>query len=143
MFNRDNGLHSVQHGCIKIIDTPPGKAPEEIRKKWVGLVLPVAAQEHSQAYMQVLLTKPKCYLGIFVASRDEDFLTNGAFFVSGPEAIGVLSIASGSTAKWWCQNAPYFNKPNSAFLFSAACCILVDGDSGVWPPAPGIAPQQG
>ncbi len=131
-------MHSVQQGCIKIIDTPPGKAPEEIRKQWVRLVLPLAPPENRKSNMQVLLTKPKCYLGIFVASREEDFLTNGAYFVSSPEAIGVLSIASGAAARWWCKTVPHFLKPHSAFLFSAACCIPLDEDTTVWPPSPRI-----
>jgi hypothetical protein len=144
MFNRDTGLHTVQQGSIKIIDVPPGKAPEEIRRKWVGLVLPIAPPEKNKSFMQVLLTKPNCYLGIFVESREEDFLTNGAYFVSGPDAIAILSISSGSTAKWWCEKAPYFLKPQSGFIFSAACCVVVDDDNdGVWPPPPKRAPSLG
>jgi hypothetical protein len=29
--------------CIKIVDTPPGEAPERVRQAWIGVVLPVAA----------------------------------------------------------------------------------------------------
>ena len=136
MRNADTNLHVTENGLIRIREVPPGEAPYEIRQKWVGLVLPVAPPTMRETYMKSLLTEPKTYLGIFIASRDEDFLANGAFFVSGPTAIEALLQSSFDAVKWWKRNAPFFQNKRSAFLFSAACCAEVAGDDGVWPPPP-------
>ena len=139
MRNAETNLHATENGLIRIREVPPGKAPYEIRQKWVGLVLPVAPPDMQSVYMQSLLTAPKTYLGIFVASRDEDFLANGAFFVSGPAALMVLAQISTDAVKWWGKNAPFFQNKRSAFLFTAACCAQVAGDENVWPPPPKMA----
>ena len=41
-------------GSIKIITTPPGQAPEEVRQEWVGLIIPLAEQETGGFQMGVL-----------------------------------------------------------------------------------------
>jgi len=136
MLNTATNLHVTQGGSIKIVDLPPGKAPVEIRSKWIGLELPITPADMHKAYMASLLTSPKCYLGIFIESRENDFLTNGAYFVSGAEALEILARASPETAKWWRKKAPNFQKPQSAFLFSAACCEPMEIEDTVWPPPP-------
>ena len=136
MLNRATNLHVTQGGSIRIVDLPPGKAPVEIRSKWIGVELPIAPADMHQTYMASLLTSPKCYLGIFVASRENDFLANGAYFVSGPDALEILATTTPETAKWWRKNAPHFQKAHCAFLFSAACCEPMEIDETVWPPPP-------
>ncbi|OGG69894.1 hypothetical protein A3I99_00865 [Candidatus Kaiserbacteria bacterium RIFCSPLOWO2_02_FULL_45_11b] len=55
---------------IKIIATPPGQAPEEVRREWVGLTIPLPQQETGGFQMGVLGGKAQNLGSYQVLSRD-------------------------------------------------------------------------
>jgi hypothetical protein len=54
---------------IRIVKIPPGEAPEEIRKAWVGLVLPLSGfHPCRKSYAGEVLTGPKTWLAFLAAA---------------------------------------------------------------------------
>lgn len=79
---------------IRIIDVPPGQAPDWVRKAWVGLEIPLAVQ------LSVTSSPQKN-----VPGRKLERL--GGFQVRGKIAITLLSKKSPEAANWWRRNAPH------------------------------------
>ena len=75
---------------IRIISTPPGGAPEWVRKEWVGLELPTV---ESSGRPQVGAT----------GGKPENL---GGFQINGKVAIDALKEKSPEAAKWWEDNWP-------------------------------------
>jgi hypothetical protein len=81
---------------IRIVSTPPGGAPEWVRKEWVGLELPVAD----------LTTFERASGRILNVSPDRPPENEGGYPVRFDEAIPILrekSRKSREAAIWWCQ----------------------------------------
>lgn len=80
-------------GQIRIIKTPAGQAPEEIRKAWVGLVLPcgpIAGYLESGTELGALSLEP---------------INRGRRTVSVPqvEALEILAKERPFAAEWWAE----------------------------------------
>ena len=95
---------------IRIIDVPPGQAPDWVRKAWVGLEIPLAVQLSAASSLQegVLGGKPE---------------NLGGFQVRGEIAITLLSKKSPEAAKWWHRNAPYVL--SEILVFKKNVCELI------------------
>jgi hypothetical protein len=78
---------------IRIIAVPPGQAPEEIRKGWIGCEFETVALPGSKDYVQlgVRLGKPE---------------NLGGYNVETGEAIAVLAKKNPNAAEWWKKNFP-------------------------------------
>ena len=117
-------------GSVRIIDVPPGEAPLEIRKAWVGLVLPLAGNRVQARKLPIagVLTGPKnlfaSLLRVFGGQRS--FSTGYA--VETRAAIDILEKADPRAAAWWRENAPHLLAPWRHFVFAAECCELVVPD---------------
>jgi len=74
-----------------IIATPPGQAPEWVRKEWVGLELPIS--ELTNGFQAGVL-----------GGKPENL---GGFSVDGQVAIDLLNKKSPKAAEWWRTNAPH------------------------------------
>ena len=75
---------------IRIIDTPPGQAPEWVRNEWVDLELPVAEDSPEEAIqLGVRLGKPENLDGYPVRTLD---------------ALNILNRKSPPAANWWRGN---------------------------------------
>ncbi len=91
---------------IKIISTPPGFAPEEIRKQWIGIEMPILGIED-----------PKTAGNIRTGVENL-----GGYEVSPKEAIEALKKAGKhEAAEFW---APYANAPK--FVFKKDVCELIE-----------------
>jgi hypothetical protein len=100
---------------IKIINTPPGQAPEWVRDEWVGLVLPLeenAPAEDEGIQMGTAGGKPENEDGYSVLTQD---------------AIGVLSEKSLDAVCWWEDNLPLAFIPR--FVFRKEVCELLPDTS--------------
>lgn len=98
---------------VKVIKTPAGRAPKEIRQCWVGLTLPVRgfAEPGHQVY-EIITHQP--------ITREK---WNVA--VSQVEAIKILSKRYPEAAQWW-RNNGYPRGRDWIFLFYADELELVD-----------------
>lgn len=93
---------------VRIIRTPIGAAPLEIRQKWVGLSLPLAHPTTVKATVAGVLTHcPE---------------TGDGYLVNAEAAVKILSATSPSAASWWREN--YLRKVprGTNLLFDATCC---------------------
>ncbi len=94
----------MEHNAIRIISTPPGRlAPEEIRRQWIGTVIPLA--EPTQG-------------GFRVGHENGD-----GHHVNPRQAIDALRIISPEAADWWEDNIPI--DAASDFIFHRDVCELV------------------
>jgi len=88
---------------ICITSRPEGGAPEEIRDKWVGLVLPVE-KEYSGSLGDVL--------------THEKIRTGDGYEIRWEDAMEALDV---ETRKWWEENVFGI----SSLIFLKNCCFVV------------------
>ncbi len=90
---------------IKIIDTPPGFAPEEIRKQWIGVIIPLSENP---------IPEDKVVIRIGNQNR-------GGYKVRGSEAVSALKEAGKhEAAEFW---QPY---SGGEFEFKKKFCKLIE-----------------
>lgn len=81
-------LYVQSRGKIRIVKTPQGEAPLEVREKWVGVEIPAACYlSHDGDSHSVISKEP-------VAPR-------AAYLVLQTEAIKALSLHDKNAALWW------------------------------------------
>jgi hypothetical protein len=100
---------------LRIVRTPPGEAPEEIRRAWVGAELPLRRHE----------LKPGDHLSENVLSQNGLVWATG-YSVDGRAAIDVLESHAPEAAAWWRKNAPHVLERGYRFLFSPEVCERTD-----------------
>ena len=105
---------------IRIIDTPPGQAPEWVRKEWVGVELPVEEKA------------PGPEEGIQYGIRGGKPENLGGYFVLTPDAISLLRKKSPEAARWWEINVDLDSV--TRFVFKREVCEII-------PDAPTNKPQ--
>ena len=93
---------------IKIISTPPGQAPLEIREQWVGITIPIVDNISAIYQMGVLGGKP------------EDL---GGYTVETNVAMQELEKKSPQAADWWRKNVILAFMP--WLSFSRCVCELI------------------
>jgi hypothetical protein len=109
---------------IRIVATPPGEAPEEIRKAWIGVRIPLPmfdTKPHEWRSAGVL-TGPKNFLDQIHALFTGKFVKRKGYAVSANEAIAALQAANPEAAQWWRTNAPHMLEYGKAFVFAAEAC---------------------
>src|SRR5580658_7219033 len=111
---------------IKIIDIPPGEAPEEVRQAWVGLVLPVAFSRRRRFKSTGVVSGPTSRIGSFLAIRRGDFKRENGYAVAGRKAIEILSQHSPEAAEWWREHAPRFLARGRYLVFADEVCEVFD-----------------
>ena len=93
---------------IRIIATPPGQAPEWVRKEWVGLELPTISQPPAGIQM-----------GVHGGSAEN----TGGYVVDGQTAVTLLGKKSPTAAQWWKSHAPHVL--SMQLVFKKEVCELV------------------
>jgi hypothetical protein len=131
---------------IRIIATPPGEAPEEVRRAWVGLELPLAAGEAGPRTAPVggVLTGARTFLGkLFNLLTGRRRYAYG-YRIDAPQALLLLAEKSPGAAQWWRECAPHCWQPGHVFLFPAeACAEVAAWGPGLPPPDPAAPPSEG
>jgi hypothetical protein len=123
---------------VRIIATPPGEAPEEVRRAWVGLELPLAAGETGPRTTPVggVLTGARTVLGkLFQLLTGRRRYARG-YRIDAPQALVLLAEKAPSAARWWRERAPHCWQPGQVFLFHAEVCAEVPAREPGQPPAP-------
>ena len=114
--------------CIEIIATPPGEAPEEIRRSWVGVVIPLPRK--LQAPREItgygVLTGPRSWLLALFPFLHKNKVNWTGYCVRGREAIDALGKKDETAAQWWKQNAPHVLGKVSYLSFPANVCRVVE-----------------
>jgi hypothetical protein len=99
---------------LRILGTPPGEAPEEIRRAWVGIELPLRHGE----------TEPSRLPTLGVLSEQGPEMTTG-YAVDGRAAVAALASRSPEAAAWWRENAPHVVASGYRLFFPPEVCERV------------------
>jgi hypothetical protein len=115
---------------IRIIDVPPGEAPMEIRKAWVGLVLPLAGWRSRPTRIAIagVLSGPKSFLGMVLNCFKLRHERWEGYPVKARAAIEILGRQNPTAGAWWRENAPHLLRPWRRFVFPSNCCQLIRGN---------------
>jgi hypothetical protein len=95
---------------VRIVAVSPGPAPEEVRKAWVGLVVPLGPGE----------TGPR---PAPTATGEEKV----GYVVDSARALQILAAHAPEAALWWKRNAPAYYQPGRSILFPPEVCQEVEG----------------
>ncbi len=108
---------------------PPGEAPEEVRRAWVGVTIPLPLfHKRSKAWRTAgVLTGPKTLFARLSSLWSGRLKRESGYAVSVIEAIAALEAANPVAAKWWRENAPHLVRPGRAFVFSSEVCVVEEG----------------
>ncbi len=79
--------------AIKIVDVPPGEAPQQVREAWVGLVLPLALPDKRRSLGTGVLTGPKTPLTRFLWRLTGRHTQTIGYLVESAVAISLLVAA--------------------------------------------------
>ena len=92
---------------IRIIGTPPGEAPEEVRREWVGLELPLAAGETGARVVPSagVLSGPRSFLAALGRMLRGRFTRRRGYAVEVAAAVAALEHVHPDAAAWWRSNA--------------------------------------
>jgi hypothetical protein len=125
------------HMKIRVINTPPGEAPEDIRRAWVGLVLPLAGfRPRQKTWTSGVLIGPRSHLGFLAAALSGRLKRQVVYNVIGRVAIDALAAHSPQAAAWWRQNAAHVLRRGWRLGFPAEVCEEVhETDLGARPAA--------
>jgi hypothetical protein len=130
---------------IRIIATPPGEAPEEVRQAWVGLELPLVAGEPGPRTLPVggVLTGAHTFLGkLFKLLTGQRRFAHG-YVINAPQALVLLAEKAPSAALWWREHAPHCWQSGQVFLFPAEVCVeVVSRKPGRQVPSPARTPSE-
>jgi hypothetical protein len=109
---------------IRIINTPPGEAPEQVRQAWIGLEIPVPPRfaGRRRGFGVGVLSGPKSLLGILFSVLFGRTQRVFGYTVESRVAIDLLAARSPEAAGWWRQNTPRLTKAGRYFMFAAESC---------------------
>jgi hypothetical protein len=96
---------------LLILRTPPGEAPEEIRRAWVGIELPLRRGE----------TEPRDFQSVGVLSQQGAAMATG-YAVLGRAAVDALASQSPEAAAWWREKAPHVIARGYRLWFPSDVC---------------------
>lgn len=98
-------------GTLKIVALPPGEAPEEIRRAWIGVEIPLRKHSSSPITMSTV--------GVVSGKGTE---TATGYSVGGAEALAALGAYNPEALAWWKNNARHTSQYGYVFLFPTEVC---------------------
>lgn len=115
----------MSRAYIRIVGVPPGEAPEEVRRAWVGVRIPLPRfHTGPKAWRSAgVLTGPRTLAARLAALWSGRLSRSDGYAVNVVEAIAALEAAHPEAARWWREHAPHLLKPGRAFVFAAAACV--------------------
>jgi hypothetical protein len=99
---------------LRIVRLPPGEAPEEIRRAWIGTELPL---KRRQLKPQVVRT-----VGVQTNSAGQP---EAGYAVDGKLAVAALASHSPAAADWWREHAPHVVMRGYQLEFPEGVCEVV------------------
>ena len=103
---------------VRIIAIPPGEAPDWVRERWVGLVLPLRLAQPMRAGAWGVLTGPRTVLQQLMGALGGRAARHRGWVVDSRRAIELLEIDHPDAADWWRSHAPHMLRPGRLFLFA-------------------------
>jgi hypothetical protein len=100
--------------AVKIVATPGGEAPLDVREGWVGLTLPLTDPTPR-------MFEPE---GVLTLSKQPPRV---GYMVEGWKAVDMLAQKAPRAAEWWHEHAPHVLAPCYQLIFSADVCEIVQG----------------
>jgi PD-(D/E)XK nuclease superfamily len=100
--------------AVKIVATPGGEAPLDVREAWVGLTLPLTDPTPR-------MFEPE---GVLTLSKQPSRV---GYMVEGWKAVDMLAQKAPRAAEWWHEHAPHVLAPCYQLIFSADVCEIVQG----------------
>ncbi|OHA28635.1 MAG: hypothetical protein A3E92_03170 [Candidatus Taylorbacteria bacterium RIFCSPHIGHO2_12_FULL_42_34] len=97
---------------VRIVNVPPGEAPEWVRREWVGLELPLSNEFDA--------TTPRLQMGVVGGPVDPQNI--GGYAVPKDEAIDILEKKNPTAAQWWRDESII----GTWLIFSPKVCLLID-----------------
>lgn len=118
---------------IRIVGVPPGEAPEEVRRAWVGVRIPLPRfHARPKAWRTAgVLTGPRTLAARLAALWSGRLARSRGYAVSAVAAIAALEAEHPEAARWWREHAPHVLTPGKAFVFAAEACVEERGDPEV------------
>jgi hypothetical protein len=109
---------------IRITAVPPGEAPPEVRRAWVGLLLPLAPGEVGPRTMQTsgVLTGPRNLLVSLLHVLLGWTKQQSGYVVDAAQAVWLLGAEAPEAAAWWHENASHMLQQGRRFMFPSWCC---------------------
>ena len=122
---------------IRVINTPPGEAPEDVRAAWVGLELPLAVPGECARPTIGVVSHRKPLFDKLVLLFTGKTKRHWGYLVDAARAVEILAARSPEAANWWREKAAQSIQPGKRFLFAAEACqeIAGDSDEATTPPA--------
>ncbi len=114
---------------IKIISTPPGEAPLEIREAWIGIVLPLAESKIRNGSTFGVLSWPGGLFQQWWEILRGCAKNESTYAVNAKTAIEILEASKPEAAAWWRENAPQLLVPYRRFGFAPDACELLANPS--------------
>jgi hypothetical protein len=113
---------------IRIVAPPPGEAPEEVRREWVGLALPLAWGETGARIVGTagVLSGPRTFLGKLFSALMGRTRWRYGYIIDAPQALVLLAEKAPWAAQWWRECAPHCWQPGYRFVFPAEGCVEID-----------------
>ena len=111
---------------VRIIDTPPGEAPLEIRQAWIRLQLPVLGKRPIRYLGSGVLTGPKSFIGTLLHLITFRLAVHSGYVVPADRAVEILAAARPEAARWRREHAPHALRARRKFLFAPECCEYVE-----------------
>jgi hypothetical protein len=101
---------------LRIVRTPPGEAPEEIRRAWVGVELPLRTRDAT----------PQNHPTLGVLSyRSSQCETAHGYSVDSRAALKALANHSPTAADWWRKYAPQVFERGNQLWFPPEVCEVI------------------
>ncbi len=95
---------------FRIIATPPGQAPEWVRRAWIGLELPMMSSSMSIGH--------GFQTGVLGGPADNI----GGYHTDGKTAIDLLAVKNPKAARWWYNHAPQVL--SMQLVFTKEVCVV-------------------
>jgi hypothetical protein len=108
---------------VRIVDVPPGEAPEWVRKQWVGLVLPLADGEEGARSVRTwsILKGPKTLPARLWRLCTGKYNRTHGFVVDARRAWEILADHAPDAAQWWHMHTAS-GQPARKLVFPAEVC---------------------
>jgi hypothetical protein len=112
---------------IEIIATPPGEAPEEVRRAWIGITIPLHPQFPSASTRTGygVLSGPRSWIAALFPCFHKCYRWHG-YNVSAPEAFAALELHNPTAAKWWADNTDFLKSDRWMLAFPEEVCRRVE-----------------
>jgi hypothetical protein len=112
---------------VRIIATPPGEAPEAVRRAWIGLDLPLVAAEIGPRVVPTggVLSGARSWLGMLLRRLTGQTPWQLGYVIDAPQALVLLAQKDPDAAMWWREHAPHCWQPGARFLFHAEVCAEI------------------